>query len=265
MELLGYLAVLRRRWLLIVITSVVGALFGFSTSSRAAVYEASTVLFVGSQPGQLPTSDLSLDRLGALDRMLITFARMIQSEPIASDAVRRAGIERSPDAVVAQSVAAPIPQTQLLQITVRDSDPSVAQRLANAEAEAFVEKVRAFVPPSGSTLTTNTTVVGSGEGALPVGLPAYVFESARLPTVPLANDSARRIALGALFGFLLSAATAFTLEYLDITVKSTTDAENKLGLPVLGVVPLGPVEHADAADAVLAVGFLPSVREPHRG
>jgi capsular polysaccharide biosynthesis protein len=44
--------------------------------------------------------------------------------------------------------------------------------------------------------------------------------------------------LAALFGFLGAAALAFLLEYVDVTVKNPADAERRLELPVLAVVPM---------------------------
>jgi hypothetical protein len=44
--------------------------------------------------------------------------------------------------------------------------------------------------------------------------------------------------LGAVFGLLLSCALAFVLEYLDLTIRTAEDAERRLGLPVLAVVPV---------------------------
>jgi capsular polysaccharide biosynthesis protein len=44
--------------------------------------------------------------------------------------------------------------------------------------------------------------------------------------------------LGGLFGFLAAAGLAFLLEYLDVTIKSAADAERRLELPVLALIPL---------------------------
>ncbi len=45
------------------------------------------------------------------------------------------------------------------------------------------------------------------------------------------------VLLGALLGLLLGVGAAFFLEYLDRTVRTSSDVESLLGLPVLGVIP----------------------------
>src|SRR5207302_1780003 len=68
-------------------------------------------------------------------------------------------------------------------------------------------------------------------------LPANVFERANLPTVPQPSGVAKRVTLAGLFGFVIGVVIGLTLEYLDITIKDQSDAERRLGLVVLGVIP----------------------------
>jgi capsular polysaccharide biosynthesis protein len=151
---------------------------------------------------------------------------MIQSDPIAEDALKRTGLQRSTDSVVKKTSALPETGTQLLHISVSDSNPLVAQQLANAMADSFVTKVQTY-----------DAATPAGVGTVPA-LPAYVFEQAKLPLGPDPTGLGRDLALGALFGFLGAAGLAFLLEYLDVTVKSPSDAERRLELPVLAVVPM---------------------------
>jgi polysaccharide biosynthesis transport protein len=111
---------------------------------------------------------------------------------------------------------------------VQDIDPGTAQNLANGLADAFVEKIEDFEPS-----------VSPQPGALPQ-LPAYVYERATLPTTPAPTGLARRVILGGLFGLVAAIAVVFLLEYLDVTIKTAEDAERKLELQVLGVIPLAP-------------------------
>jgi capsular polysaccharide biosynthesis protein len=147
---------------------------------------------------------------------------MIGSPPVARDAIDASNVPRTPEQVVGETKV--VAQTsQLLVITVTDTEPAVAQKLADGMADAFVAKVQQLEP-------------GSTEGALPT-LPAYKFESASLPVVPLPSDLSKNLVLAALFGLLVSCAVAFVLEYLDLTVRTVEDAERRFGLPVLGVIP----------------------------
>jgi succinoglycan biosynthesis transport protein ExoP len=65
-----------------------------------------------------------------------------------------------------------------------------------------------------------------------------IVDSAKAPNRPSKPRLLVNIALAALFGLGLGVALAFLLEALDETLASPDDVESKLGLPVLGVIPL---------------------------
>lgn len=227
---------LRRRLLLVVLTVMLGLIAAYASSSRTTTYVAQSTIYVGSR--QLSGPTLSQDIQLGLQRVVLTFAQMVHSRPIAEAAVQKVHVARSPDRVVASTTAIPVSQTQLLKIQVKDPDPRVAQQLANGISDAFVERIAALEPGT-----------AADQGQLPQ-LPAYIFERARLPLAPQSTGLTRRLLLGGLFGFVAATALVFLLEYLDITIKSAQDAERRLGLPVLGVIPFTsppPVPAANAA------------------
>lgn len=65
-----------------------------------------------------------------------------------------------------------------------------------------------------------------------------IVDSARPPSKPSKPDILINLALAALFGLGLGVIAALVLEALDETVATPDDVEKKLGVPVLGVVPL---------------------------
>lgn len=225
MELRRYYAILRRRWLLVLATVAAGILAGYLSTPRSVQYTTQTTLYVGSQNFLTSTGPVvSGDAQVGLQQVIQTFAKMIPSAPIATEALNRTGVERSVGEVLGSTQVTP--DLSLIFIRVTDRDPAVAQQLANAMAEAFVDRIESFEPSGGS----------QEPGAIP-RLPAYIFERAALPTVPEETGLNRRIVLGLLFGFAAAVAAVFLLEYLDITVKSPAEAERRLELPVLGVIP----------------------------
>jgi receptor protein-tyrosine kinase len=226
MELRRYLAILRRRWLLIAACTLAGLGAAYVSTPTTTAYTTHSTIYVGSR--QLPISPAGLvsnDSLLATARLTQTFAAMIHSEPIAQDALERTGLQLSAASVVGKTTVFAQKDTQLIRIVVTDAQPVVARQLANGLADAFVERVQTFEPGTPAQ-----------EGSVPA-LPAYVFERAKLPTVPEPIGVSRRLLLGMIFGFVIAAAVTFVLEYLDVTIKSAEDAERRLELPVLAVIP----------------------------
>ncbi|MCJ7603802.1 MAG: polysaccharide biosynthesis tyrosine autokinase [Desulfobulbaceae bacterium] len=64
----------------------------------------------------------------------------------------------------------------------------------------------------------------------------WVIEEASTPRSPAKPDKKRNLLLGLVLGLFGGVGLAFFIEYLDNTVKTPEDAEEHLGLPILGVV-----------------------------
>ena len=65
-----------------------------------------------------------------------------------------------------------------------------------------------------------------------------IVDRAEVPDVPSKPNLITNLLLAAILGLGLGALSAFVLEALDETLATPDDAENKLGLPILGVIPL---------------------------
>lgn len=243
MELRRYLSLLRSRRLVILLIACVGLLGAFATTPQTTTYTASSTLYVGSRLIGTQT-DLSGDESIALERLSRTFAIMIETPTIAAQALARTNVDRSVEEISDATTALSQFGTQLLTISVTDADPAIASSLANGLADSFVEAVQNYEPESPN----------QAEGALPT-LPAYLFERATLPTDPNPNNLLFNLVIGLVIGTLTGVGLVLLLDYLDITVRDVYSAEDRLELPVLGVIPAFdeglPVGRADFATTPL--------------
>src|SRR5690349_10721721 len=123
MELRRYLNVLRRRWLLLLVSTICGLLAAYLTLPSGSVYTAETTIYVGyRQFGG--AGALSADQSHGVEQVARTFAVMIASEPIARDAVQRTGLDAASAQVANRTTAVVIPGTSLIRITYKDADPA---------------------------------------------------------------------------------------------------------------------------------------------
>jgi capsular polysaccharide biosynthesis protein len=227
-ELRRYLSIILKRKYLIALTVIAAVVAGWTTTDRTSVYTAQSTIYIGASRFSFDSTsnNISADRAAGLDRIIATFAAMVRSEPLARDALQLTAAPRTVNAVVGATTAGPAPGTNLLVISVADTDPTVAQDLATGLAEALVAKLKDIEP--GDTVQ---------EGAIP-SIPASIFDRAKLPTVPQPVGLTRKLIVAAMFGFVLSAGLVLLIEYLDVTVKNAEDIERHLELPVLGVIPM---------------------------
>jgi capsular polysaccharide biosynthesis protein len=221
MELRHYLLLLRRRSALIVVCLMAGLVGGYLVGHQSPMYQAQTSIYVGSRTN----ADTSANDIVSLDRVIATYAAMVKSSPVAAGAIAASHASRGPGQVVNETTASVVSNTNLIQITVRDRNPGVAQALANGVAESFIAQVQALSLQSGAAANAAPTV--------------SVFQQATSPGGLVATSKKRDLALGALFGLVVAVAVVLLLDYLDISVKSAEDLEARSGLPVLGSIPLG--------------------------
>ncbi|MBI5633660.1 MAG: polysaccharide biosynthesis tyrosine autokinase [Nitrospirae bacterium] len=83
----------------------------------------------------------------------------------------------------------------------------------------------------------------------------WVIEKAEAPASPAKPNKFRNILLGLVIGLMGGVGLAFFIEYLDNTVKSAEDIEQRFDVPVFGTIELLDEEKGPAEDIVL--------REPH--
>ena len=253
MELRHYASVLRRRALLIVLTTVVAAAVAGLATPRTPKYSATSVVYVGATKFSLgPNAGYTFDPTQLVDRLMKTYATMLDSEPIAADAIRTTQVPRTPKKVVKETTVAQQTGTQLLKITVVDRSALNAQRLANGISDAFISKVSGFEPTP-------------GPGSVPA-LPAYIFQRADVPAHAESTGLIRNVAVVAFFALLLAVSIAFLLDRLDLTMRSRTEVEERLNLPVLGSIPYNSdnaagvfVPIADASPAPPALHTTPTI------
>lgn len=64
-----------------------------------------------------------------------------------------------------------------------------------------------------------------------------IVEPAMLPRRPIANNNTMMIVIAVMIGFALAAAAAYTLEYMDDTIRNPQDVHKALTLSTLGTIP----------------------------
>lgn len=217
MELVDYVRVLRRRWVVIVVAMIVcgGAAYGLA-ARRAPAYTTSTRLVVatissGSLGDEVSRRALSISR--AAD-----YATFVGTSPAIDAAMLAAGYPPGTPRPSAQGKADG--KSPFLTITVTGTDPVLAAAVANAFQRSLLPVVAALDASPRADPRTLTTVD-----------PAAVLST---PTSPKPRrDAAIALALGLILGLGM----AFVKEALDRTYVDADVLERATGLTVLGVVP----------------------------
>src|SRR5687768_6392843 len=149
MELRDYLRIARRRWMTIVIVTLltIGATTLF-TLRVTPQYASSARLFISTPES---TSDEAYTG-GLFSQARVTsYADLLTGEEISRRVVDRLNLDESPRDLAGQIDAEAKPETVVLSITVTDSSAEQAQLLTQTVSEEFVLYVRELETPDGQT------------------------------------------------------------------------------------------------------------------
>lgn len=233
MELVDYVRVLRRRWLVIVLAMVVCAGLAYGLSSRRqSTYTASARLVVST----LATGSFGDDitrRAVAVSRAT-DYATYVGTTPAVDAALATAGYAGASRPAVSGHADGESP---FITIVVSAHDPRLAAGVANAYQKSLLSVVAKLDASPKADPRTLSTV-----------------DPATVPTAPSSPRPKRDGAIGLGLGLLLGLGSAFVKESLDRTYKDADVLEAATNLTVLGVVPDEFGRHA-----------LPTVTHPTSG
>lgn len=222
MEISDYVRILRARWIVIVVTTVVAASASLVFSLLSTpVYESCTRLYVSTGSSSSSVTEVYQGNLASQQRVA-SYTQLLGGESVAQRTIDALGLSLTPSALAAKVTTTSSPDTVLIDTCVSDSDPVVARDLANGIGTTFVEFVDDLeTPPGGGAALAQVSVVE----------PAQVSES------PISPNTTRNLALGIAVGLLLGIALAVIRDRLDNTIKDRAALQELSGVPVIGVVP----------------------------
>ncbi|HYF94763.1 MAG TPA: Wzz/FepE/Etk N-terminal domain-containing protein [Symbiobacteriaceae bacterium] len=218
-----FMTLRRRIWLILLLPVLAAVMAGLvSYYVLQPVYASSTSMWVVKDgSGQINYNDLMLSR-----NLTKTYAEVAKSRAVLSDAMVLANVKDLTVTQLQQMITVtPVRDTEIIQFTIQDGSPERAAALAAAVAEAFKGQIRTFMK------VENVAVV----------------DQAQVPTSPVRPRPLMNIAVAFVLGAMAAVGLAFLLEYLDTTLKSPEDVTARLGLPVVGVIPVIDVDRQPEA------------------
>lgn len=225
-----------RRWAwLIGLMAAVAAILGLIFSIQETTLYSSTATLLVSQSGPARTTP-DFDTLRTRERIAKTYAEMLVKRPVIEAALADLQINMSPGLLASRIIVTPIQDTELLKMTVSDTDPQRAADLANAIA-------RVFPRIEGQLLGSS---LASGRQTL------YVVEDARPNATPVSPNIPRNLILAAVVGVLLALAVGFLYDYFNDRVASASVIEKTTGLPTIATI--GKIAGADPAETLVVPG-----------
>lgn len=142
MELSEFLNVLwRRKWLIAAVTAIaIGIAFAANLLIKP-VYTANALIRVSSAPNPLSGRSADIDYI---DRLMNTYVIIVGTQQLLAEVRDELGLNLSSARLREMVEVKAIDETELIQITVNNSDPQIAADVANAVALTLIQKTTAL-------------------------------------------------------------------------------------------------------------------------
>src|SRR5207302_5325384 len=132
------------------------------------IYEAKVVVWV-RQAQNIPQTNGVAPVTS--DQVLRTYAQLMTVHPILAKVISDEGLSTDPVALSKQIKVAPNPTTLNLDISVRDTDPGRAQRIANTLVKDFIAYIDALQPLGPTPSASQPATTGTSPKATPSASP----------------------------------------------------------------------------------------------
>lgn len=199
------------------LTTLVGIAYGLWI--QKPMYNSYTTIVLTRTDNNSTTTDgTSITQSDILlnKNLVSTYREIIKSKRILNQVINNLDLNISTDELEKNISVTSEKDTEVIKISVNSSNPTDAKDIANEIERVFSNEIISIYN------IKNITIID------------YAEED----TTPYNINVPKQIILAFLIGFILACAVIFVTFYFDTTIKSSEEIENKLGLPVLGVVPL---------------------------
>jgi capsular exopolysaccharide synthesis family protein len=134
-DLRRYLALIWHwAWLLVLATVIASTVAYFISRQMQPVYQASTLILINEAPGNKATDYSSIL---TSERLTRTYAQVMTTSPVLEGVRQELGLNLSIQALVRMINVQPVRDTQLIRISVEDTDPERAANIANTLVTEF--------------------------------------------------------------------------------------------------------------------------------
>ncbi|WP_342602401.1 Wzz/FepE/Etk N-terminal domain-containing protein [Peribacillus sp. FSL E2-0159] len=206
---------LKKRWKLIMLLTLIAALISGSISYflLTPVYQSSTQILVNQKQSE---NQLDSTQIRSNIDMINTYSVIIKSPAILEKVIDELKLDQSVDKLSQKITINSQENSQVFSLTVQDSNPSQAVKIANTVSETFQKEIKDIMN------VDNVSVLAKAE----------IKEN---PS-PVKPNPVLNIAIAVVVGLMAGVGLAFLLEYMDNTIKDEDDIEKLLELPILGSI-----------------------------
>ena len=210
--------------LLILIFMVSGLIYsvGFVTP----MYTSSTTLvLVGTESANdaetQQTESITPTDITINSKLVSTYRELVKSKSILGQVISNLGIQIDEEELRKHIEVTAVEDTELIEISVSDENPTYAAKIANEIANVFREKI------AGEIYKINNV---------------YIVDQAEVASEPSNVNHVKNVVIFAFIGAIVAVMYVLIANMLDTTIKTQEDIEKIIKIPVLASIPMYDME-----------------------
>ena len=224
LDIIELLYALKNKVKYIIVTVLICAVLGlmYSKFLVTPMYRSSTTFVLSKSTDSTTPNDINQtseaitqNDVTLNSKLVSTYSEIIKSKSIAKEVINSLGLDMSVEEFTSNVSVTSKDDTELIEITVSNSDAKLSADIANSLAEVFRERVNEIYK------IDNLSVIDIAEPS----------------DTPYNIGTVKNILLFALVGLILSCGVIFVIVYFDDTVKDEKDIEALLEIPVIASIP----------------------------
>ena len=213
-ELLSYF--ISKIWIVFI---TFGLLIMFSVVNtkfiKVPLYNSSTTIVLTiNNESELNTS-ITQNDITINQKLVATYRQIIKSRRVLDKVIENLELDMEASTLSKKVSVTNETDTELLKITVSDEDPELAAMIADEIAKVFSEDIVDIYN------IKNVSII----------------DKALVSEIPYNIKLVKDAIIFGMLGIVLGLGIIFIMFYFDTTIKNSEEIEEKIGLPVLGVVP----------------------------
>ncbi|RYL95755.1 capsule biosynthesis protein [Sporolactobacillus sp. THM7-4] len=213
-----YIILRKRLWMIAAITVTAGVIGAIATHFfMTPMYGATTRILVYQGNGKMLYDSNAVQTNVDL---VTTYSELINDPSILNQVIQNLDLNMSAEELQSRLTVETNEKSQIFSLTAKTERADLSVRIVNNAAKVFKAQVRKMLKVDNVSLLS----------------PAILSAS----DAPVSPSLPKNVMIAVLLGLLLSVGLAFLLAYLDQTIKTEEDIEQRLGLPIVGVI-----EHMD--------------------
>ncbi len=200
--------------LIILIFMLLGVIYtiGFVTPK----YSSSTTLVLASNNNQTTANTITATDITVNSKLVSTYSEIVKSKNIIRQVISNLGMKLDEDSLRKNVTVSSVKDTELIEITVTNENPSYSEKIANEIAKVFTAKVKEIYN------IENIQIV----------------DEAEVETTPSNINHPKDVMIFTFIGVIVACGYVLIANMLDTTIKTAEEVERIFKMPVIATIPL---------------------------